>query len=98
MTFQKDPAQHETKFLNQSTDFTRKRVLEIGIGEGRLTWQYAGLPALTVGIDPDPDSLRVATIDRPSNLEDKVFLANALAENLPFAREKFDIALRAWSF
>ena len=69
MTFHKDPQQNETKHLLQFANFPGKRVLEIGCGEGRLTWRYAAKPAMTVGIDPDRDALRVATIDRPSDLD-----------------------------
>jgi ubiquinone/menaquinone biosynthesis C-methylase UbiE len=98
MTFQKDPDQNETKHVLQFADFPGKRVLEIGCGEGRLTWRYAGKPALTVGIDPDRDALRVATIDRPSDLEERVHFSNAQAEWLPFQKETFDLAVLAWSF
>src|SRR5262245_41307140 len=98
MTFQKDPEQNETKHLQAFADFKGKRVLELGCGEGRLTWRYAAKPAVIVGIDSDRDALRVATIDRPSDLEDKVYFANAIAERLPFSKESFDIALLAWSF
>jgi ubiquinone/menaquinone biosynthesis C-methylase UbiE len=98
MTFQKDPDQNETKHLLQFTGFPGKRVLEIGCGEGRLTWRYAGKPAMTVGIDPDRDALRVATIDRPSDLEERVHFSNAQAERLPFPKETFDLAVLAWSF
>jgi ubiquinone/menaquinone biosynthesis C-methylase UbiE len=98
MTFQKDPEQNETKHLHQFADFTGKHVLEIGCGEGRLTWHYAAKPAVTIAIDTDKDALRVATIDRPSDLEDKVHFSNASAEWLPFAKETFDIALLSWSF
>jgi ubiquinone/menaquinone biosynthesis C-methylase UbiE len=98
MTFQKDPEQNETKHLLQFADFRGKRALEIGCGEGRLTWRYAAKPAMTIGIDPDRDALRVATIDRPSDLEDRVHFSNAIAEWLPFQKETFDIAVLAWSF
>ncbi len=98
MTFQKDPEQNETKYLHTFVDFSRKRVLEIGCGEGRLTWRYAAKPASLIGIDPDQDALRVATIDRLSDLEDKVHFSNAMAEHLPFPNESFDIVLLAWSF
>ncbi len=98
MTFQKDPEQNETKHLLQFANFHGKRVLEIGCGEGRLTWRYAAQPALTVGIDADRDGLRVATIDRPSDLDDRVLFSNAQAERLPFPKETFDIAVLAWSF
>ncbi len=98
MTFQKDPQQNETKHLLQFAGFPGRRVLEIGCGEGRLTWRYARKPAMTVGIDPDQDALRVATIDRPSDLEDRVHFSNAQAEWLPFSKETFDLAVLAWSF
>ena len=98
MTILKDPEQNETKYLNKAADFINKRVLEIGCGEGRLTWRYAKKSAFTIGIDVDADALRVATIDRPSDLEDIVYLSNAESEHLPFAKETFDIAVLAWSF
>ena len=98
MTFQKDPEQNETKQLLKFADLTGKRVLEIGCGEGRLTWRYATGSAVVFGIDPDRNALRVATIDRPSDLEEKVHFSNALAEHLPFSKETFEIALLSWSF
>lgn len=98
MTFQKDPEQNETRFLSRLAELHGKRVLEIGCGEGRLTWRYAGKPSATFAIDPDRDALRVAAVDRPSGLKDKVHLASAMAEQLPFRKETFDIALLAWSF
>ena len=98
MTFEKDPEQNETKHLLQFADFRGRRVLEIGCGEGRLTWRYAVKPALTIGIDPDRNALRVATIDRPSDLEEHVHFSNAQAEWLPFSKETFDLAILSWSF
>src|SRR5512133_991764 len=98
MTFQKDPEQNETKHLHNFVDFIGKRVLEVGCGEGRLTWRYAAKPSATFAIDPDRDALRVAAIDRPSDLEEKVHFSNAVSEHLPFPKESFDIVLLAWSF
>lgn len=93
----KDPEQNETRHLRQFVDVTGKHVLEIGCGEGRLTWRYASASSLTVGLDPDKDSLRVAVIDRHSDLVNKVHFANAQAEDIPFRKETFDIAILAWS-
>jgi len=97
MTIQKDPEQNETKTLRKFVDFAGKRVLEIGCGEGRLTWRYASASFSTVGIDPKKDALRVATINRPSDLVNKVHFSNTQAEHLPFNKETFDIAILAWS-
>jgi len=97
MTFIKDPEQNETKHLHKYADIAGNRVLEVGCGEGRLTWRYASASSSTIGLDPDKDSLRVAGIDRPSDLNEKLHFANAEAEHIPFTKEAFDIVILAWS-
>ena len=97
MSLQKDPDHSEIKFLRKFVDLKDKHVLEIGCGEGRLTWQYATDARSVVAVDLDHDSLRVAKVDRPSDLNDKVHLACTNSEYLPFSKEKFDIAILAWS-
>lgn len=97
MSIQKDAEQNEIKILRKYADLTDKRVLEIGCGEGRLTWQYAKRADSTIAIDLDHDSLRVAKVDRPYDLEGKVHIACADSHDLPFSKEKFDIAILAWS-
>ena len=93
----KDPEQNETKTLRRLVDFNGKRVLEIGCGEGRLTWRYASASSLTIGLDPDKNAVRVARADCPSDLAGKVHFVNSQAEHIPFSKEKFDIAILAWS-
>ena len=97
MTFQRDPEQNETKHLRKFVDVAGKRVLEVGCGDGRLTWRYAADAAHVSGIDTDRDGLRVAMYDRPQDLETKVHFSEAPAEHLPFRAETFDIALLSWS-
>ena len=97
MTIQSDPERNEIRFLHKFADLADRDVLEIGCGEGRLTWQYAKAARSTTAIDLDADALRVATIDRPSDLESKVYFALAKSEQLPFSKETFDISVLAWS-
>ena len=97
MTFYKDPEQNETKQFQKFADVTGKRVLEIGCGEGRLTWRYASASLSTIGVDADKDAVRVAAYDRPAVLAGKVHFASAQAEYHPFHKETFDIAILAWS-
>ena len=97
MTLQKDPERTEIKYLHKFADFAGKRVLEIGCGEGRLTWQYAKPARFTAGIDLDADRLRVGIIERPSDLEEKTIIARADSIHLPFPEKTFEIAILAWS-
>jgi ubiquinone/menaquinone biosynthesis C-methylase UbiE len=98
MTLQKDPERNESRYLHRFAELTDKRVLEIGCGEGRLTWQYAKSTKSTVAIDLDADGLRVALYDRPADLAQRIQFARAQSENLPFSKETFDLAVFAWSF
>lgn len=97
MTLQKDPEGFEKKRLDSIVALNGKRVLEIGCGEGRLTWKYASASSLTIGFDPDHSALRVARADSPHDLRDKVRFACASANHIPFSKETFDIAILAWS-
>ncbi len=98
MAAQKDPEHNEIKFLNQFSNFsTSQRVLEIGCGDGRLTWRYARSVGRVVGVEIARDDLRIARIDHPSDLTDKVVFANADSIHLPFAKETFDLAVLSWS-
>ena len=97
MTLQRDPERNEAKYLHAFADFKDKRVLEIGCGEGRMTWQYANATQTTIAIDPDRDALRIANADRPHALSNKAHFSCAASEYLPFSKETFDIAILAWS-
>ena len=93
----KDPEGFEKKILHKYADFKNARVLEIGCGEGRLTWKYAAATSLTIGFDPDHDSLRIARADSHPDLRGHVHFIQASASAIPFPKEKFDIAALAWS-
>jgi predicted RNA methylase len=67
-----DPDGAELAALAQLVDFSGLRVLEVGCGDGRLTWRYAGPPEEVQGIDPDEEAIPAARAATPPVLRDRV--------------------------
>ncbi|MFQ5923850.1 MAG: class I SAM-dependent methyltransferase [Anaerolineales bacterium] len=93
----RDPDRVELKHLLQQADFAGAKVLELGCGDGRLTWQYGELAGEVYGIDPDLASLRSAADARPETLQTNLIFVLSEAETLPFANNAFAVAIMAWS-
>jgi len=92
-----DPAGIEPRAILQAVDFRQARVLEVGAGDGRLTFQYAEKPKFVVGIDTkEPEIRSAAKIPRVEFKGCAQFLC-ASATALPFSAEKFEIVLLASS-
>ena len=93
-----DPEGNETEALFALVDLGGAEVLEIGCGDGRLTWRYAERAAHVTAIEPFGGSIARAKERlrethlpvefRHANLED--FAADADVD-------VFDIALLSWS-
>lgn len=97
MSLIKDPEWTETKILHRYADFKDKRVLEIGCGDGRLTWKYAREAKSVTAVDLEMPDLRLALIDRPADLNESAAFLCADSIHLPFRKEKFDLVVLAWS-
>jgi ubiquinone/menaquinone biosynthesis C-methylase UbiE len=88
----RDPEGIEAKKIVQTGMADGKDVLEIGCGNGWLTWQFAAGVKKVIGIDTDIENLRQALSDRPRELTD-VHFAQGEGEGLPFASSAFDIVV-----
>ena len=97
MTVRKDPEGIETAHVRDFAPLTGARVLEVGCGDGRLTWRYAAAARRVAGIDPDAQELSIAFRECPAQMRSTVIMARAQAEALPFPHESFDLAVLAWS-
>jgi predicted RNA methylase len=100
MTITHDPERNEINALLELVgDLTRNRVLEIGAGNGRLTWRYAALAGEVVGIDPKPERVAQAHDDMPETLQGRVaMLATTLKDYQHDAQAPlFDVALMSWA-
>ncbi len=48
-----DPDGIETRVIHQLIDFRGKDVLEVGCGDGRMTWRFAEHTSSVPALDPD---------------------------------------------
>lgn len=93
----RDPDEIETQVIRNLVDFKGKDVLEVGCGEGRMTWRYADIARSVLAIDPDEDAIAIATEQTPSKLRSRVaFMATDITQ-LALAEDAFDIAILSWS-
>jgi 2-polyprenyl-3-methyl-5-hydroxy-6-metoxy-1,4-benzoquinol methylase len=104
MTISFDREENEIRTLFEfSGELTGQRVLEIGCGDGRLTWRYASQAAQVVAIDPDPEKIDQARQKLPEGLSDRVSfhafgLEEFISQRPPHDQtNKFDLVLLSWS-
>jgi ubiquinone/menaquinone biosynthesis C-methylase UbiE len=93
----KDPTGVEARVLAELADFKDRRVLEIGCGDGRLTWLYADQAQAVLGVDVEEDAIQEARAALPDRLADRVEFRVADAQSLDVPRQRFDIAFLSWS-
>ena len=93
----RDPEGIEIEFLQRTGAVCGRKVIEIGCGDGRLTWRYANLAAAAAGVDSDFEWLAGTGTARPETVDKPVSFAQAAAETLPFPDEAFESAIFAWS-
>jgi tRNA G46 methylase TrmB len=72
-------------------------VLEIGCGDGRLTFQYAPRASSVLAIDPHPASVEEAVAQQNARRVHNVRFRNESIERLPARGAPFDVALFSWS-
>ncbi len=92
-----DPEGVETRAIDALVDFTGTSVLEIGAGDGRLTWRFVDKAKSVLALDPlERDVLR-ARRATPARLRSRVrfLLADATAYSYP--RSRFDVAVLSYS-
>jgi 16S rRNA A1518/A1519 N6-dimethyltransferase RsmA/KsgA/DIM1 with predicted DNA glycosylase/AP lyase activity len=98
MPILKDPEKNEIKALFDLYDhWAGKSVLEIGSGDGRLTWRYANIVARVLALEPDKETHAAALKDRPSEMEHVQLLNLGFDEFARKNKERFDLALLSWS-
>lgn len=97
MPIRHDPDEFEPKYLREyAVSFTDKRVLEVGAGNGRLTWLFAKEASSVLAIDPSADKIKRAIEEMPAELEGRVTFKESGIEEFS-SEERFDLAILSWS-
>ena len=96
-----DPENNETAALFEfASDLDGACVLEVGCGDGRLTWLYAHRAAHVTGIDPDGSRIERAMAGAPLELRSRLAFHTASLEEYYASRpptDRFDLAILSWS-
>ena len=92
-----DPEGEETRVIHELVDFTDRDVLQVGCGDGRMTWRFADRAASVLAIDPKAEMIAAARSACPPALRERVTFqtGDITAGALPPAG--FDVAVLSWS-
>lgn len=98
MAIQVDPEGNETAALVDLAELQGCRVLEIGCGDGRLTWRYAGRAAHVTAIEPFAGSIARAR-ERLRGMDLPVEFRHVSFEDFAAGSDSgvFDATLLSWS-
>ncbi len=97
MASQLDPEGVESRALLGAANFTGARVLEIGSGDGRLTFRYASRSRTVAAVELERQPMTAAVETCPRRLRQRLVFLQADALMLPLRPAAFDIAIFAWS-
>jgi 16S rRNA A1518/A1519 N6-dimethyltransferase RsmA/KsgA/DIM1 with predicted DNA glycosylase/AP lyase activity len=93
-----DPESNELVALFRCYPFwAGKVVLEIGSGDGRLTWSYVEKVAHVTAIEPDAKKHATALRDRPARAQNIDLLNLDMEAFVKQNKEKFDLTILSWS-
>ena len=94
-----DPENNEVNALLDMADFSGKHVLEIGCGDGRLTWRYADKAVHVTAIEPSAEQIKLAKDNTPNNLQGRIeFHAASLEDFAANSKSSiFDLVILSYS-
>ncbi len=92
-----DPDGVETGILHELVDFQGKDVLEVGCGDGRMTWRFADAAKSVFAIDPAEPLVAMARGRTPPSLRSSVAFEVADVATLDLPTAAYDVAVIAWS-
>jgi len=91
------PDGHEVRLIERFTSLHHKCVLEVGCGDGRLTFQYTAKAASVLAFDPDRASIDEAAWQQANRGIRNIDFRLGSIEHLAVHGLSFDVALFSWS-
>ena len=88
-----DPEGVETRALKELAPVEGLRILELGCGDGRITFRYASDAASVLAVDPDEERIEKARAALRPEVASKITFVVAGAAEVDAPRESFDLAL-----
>jgi ubiquinone/menaquinone biosynthesis C-methylase UbiE len=92
-----DPDGVEIVTIKELVDLGGLRIVEIGCGDGRLTFECAREATSVFACDSDEDAIRKARAATPGDLRRRIRFEVADAAELELPKGEFDLALFSWS-
>ena len=87
----------ETRVIHDLVDFDGLSVIEVGCGDGRLTWRYAWEAARVVALDVNETKIESAVAAVPKELAGKVVFRAADIGVFNPGSDEFDVAILSYS-
>jgi len=92
-----DPEAVELRTLAEIAPVDGLRVLELGCGDGRITFEIAPSAASILAVDPDEERIATARGRLPAGLEQRVRFVAVGAAEVEAPAHEFELALFSWS-
>ena len=92
-----DPEGTESAIIHELVDFSGADVLEVGCGDGRLTWRYAEAAAMVLAMDTNGEKIARATGATPASLRSKKSFLVADIADVELSPDAYDVAILAHS-
>jgi 2-polyprenyl-3-methyl-5-hydroxy-6-metoxy-1,4-benzoquinol methylase len=92
-----DPEGTEIEVIHELVDFSGKKVLEVGCGDGRMTRRYADRVAFVLALDPNAEKIERAIDSTPEPFRSKVRFRVADIADAELAQQAFEVAILSHS-
>ena len=92
-----DPDGVELATIRSLVDLRGMRVLDVGCGEGRLSFACAREGADVLAFDPDEEVVATARAETPRELRKRLRFEVAHAREIELPKGEFELALFSWS-